>query len=132
MTISINNVNEAPTDFSISASSVNENVATGTTIGSLSATDVDAGDTFTYSLVSGTGGTDNGSFSIVGSELKTGALFNYEAKSSYSIRVKVTDAGGLSFEKVLTISVNNVNETPTDFSISVLIVTGKQIGRAHV
>ena len=30
---------------------------TGTTIGSLSATDVDAGDTFTYSLVSGTIGT---------------------------------------------------------------------------
>ena len=106
MTISINNVNEATTDFSISASSVNENVATGTTIGSLSATDVDAGDTFTYSLVSGTGGTDNGSFSIVGNELKTGALFNYEAKSSYSIRVKVTDAGGLSHEKALTIRVN--------------------------
>ncbi|OYY99349.1 MAG: hypothetical protein B7Y37_14320, partial [Sphingobacteriia bacterium 28-36-52] len=41
--------NSPPTDFSISASSVNENVATGTTIGSLSATDVDAGDTFTYS-----------------------------------------------------------------------------------
>src|SRR5262249_6787077 len=49
----------------------------------------------------------------VGDQLKTAASFNFEAKSSYSIRVRSTDAGGLSTEKVFTISVSNVNEPPT-------------------
>ena len=50
--------NSAPTNISLSSSSLNENVATGTTIGALSTTDSDSGDTHTYSLVSGTGDTD--------------------------------------------------------------------------
>ena len=45
------------------------------------------GDTFTYSLVSGTGSTDNASFTISGNQLLTAASFDFEAKNSYSIRV---------------------------------------------
>src|SRR5207245_1167797 len=75
-------------------------------------TDPDAGDTFTYSLVGGTGATDNASFTIAGNQLKTAASFDFEAKSSYSIRARTTDAGGLFFEKVFTIGVTNVNEAP--------------------
>ena len=106
--------NTAPTDLALNTTSVAENAASATTVGTLSATDADAGDTFTYSLVSGTGSTDNASFSIVGSSLNTAAVFDFETKSSYSVRVRVTDAGGLSFEKAITISVTNVNEAPTD------------------
>ncbi|MDM3852005.1 MAG: cadherin repeat domain-containing protein, partial [Aphanizomenon gracile PMC627.10] len=47
-------------------------------------------------------------------ELKTNSGFDYETKNSYSIRVKTTDQGGLSFEKQLTIGVTDVNETPTN------------------
>ncbi len=111
-------VNVAPTNISISASSINENNAANAVIGTLSSTDADAGDTFTYTLVSGTGSTDNTSFSIVGNQLKVTPILDFETKSSYSIRVKSTDAGGLSFEKVFTITVNNVNETPTNISLS--------------
>ena len=110
--------NTAPTDLSVSSASVAENEASGTAVGTLSATDADAGDTFTYSLVSGTGSTDNASFTIDGSTLKTAAVFDFETKTSYSVRVRVTDAGGLSFEKALTISVTNVNEAPTNISAS--------------
>ena len=46
---------------------------------------------FTYTLVTGTGSTDNGSFTINGNQLKTAASFNYETKNSYSIRVCTTD-----------------------------------------
>ena len=67
----INRTNSAPTNISLSPSSVNENVATGTTIGALSTTDSDSGDTHTYTLVSGTGDTDNTSFSISGANLLT-------------------------------------------------------------
>jgi gliding motility-associated-like protein len=117
-TISVTNVNEAPTNMSASASSVAENAASGTTVATLGATDIDAGETFTYTLVSGTGDTDNASFAITGSTLSTAAVFDFETKSSYSVRVRVTDAGGLTFEKEFTITVTNVNEAPTALALS--------------
>ena len=102
--------NTAPTAVALSESSVAENAASGTTIGTLSATDVDANETFTYTLVAGSGSTDNASFTIDGTSLKTAAVFDFETKASYSVRVRVTDAGGLSFERQLTLTVTDVNE----------------------
>ncbi|MFM8530336.1 MAG: cadherin domain-containing protein, partial [Ilumatobacteraceae bacterium] len=121
-TISVTNVNEAPTDIALTAATVAENSAVGTTVGTLSSTDPDAGDTFTYTLVSGTGSTDNSAFTIVGNALKTAASFDFETKSSYSVRVRSTDAGGLTVEKAFTISVTNVNEAPTDIALSAATV----------
>jgi hypothetical protein len=117
-TITVTDVNEAPTDIALSNSSVAENQAAGATVGTLSTTDADAGSSHTYALVAGAGDTDNASFQISGSTLQTAASFDFEAKSSYSVRVRSTDNGGLTTEKQLTISVTNVNETPTDISLS--------------
>ncbi|SEP55973.1 LamG-like jellyroll fold domain-containing protein [Flavobacterium urocaniciphilum] len=117
-TITINNINEGPTDISLSASSLNENVAANTTVGTLSSTDADAGNTFTYSLVAGTGSTDNASFNISGSNLRITNSPDFETKNSYSIRVRSTDQGALTFEKQFTVTINNVNENPTDISLS--------------
>jgi hypothetical protein len=104
----------APTNIVLSPSIVLENQSVGTTVGTLTAPDPDAalGDTATFSLVAGVGDTDNSSFSIVGNQLQTGAVFDYETKNSYSIRVRVTDVGGLTFEKALTVGIGNVNEPP--------------------
>ena len=113
-TISVTNVNEAPTNILLSAASIAENAAIGTAVGTLSTADPDAGDTFTYALVAGTGDTNNASFDIVGATLQAKASFDYETKSSYTIRVRSTDAGGLTTEKSLTISVTNVNEVAPD------------------
>ena len=110
--ITVTPVNDAPTDIALSNSSVAENSASGTTVGTFSSTDVDTGDTFTYSLVTGTGSTDNASFTISGNTLKTAASFNYEVNNSYSIRVRTTDAGGLTFDKVFTIGVTDGNDAP--------------------
>jgi gliding motility-associated-like protein len=112
-TISVTDINEAPTALALSNTSVLENAASGTTVGTLAGTDADAGDTHTYTLVSGTGSTDNASFTITGTTLSTAAVFNFEAKNSYAVRVRVTDAGGLTFERAFTISVTDVNEAPT-------------------
>ena len=111
-TITVTDVNEAPTDIALSNSSVEENKPTGTVVGTLSTTDPDAGDTFTYSLVTGSGSTDNASFTISGNELQTAGPFDFEAKSSYSVRVRSTDSGGLTREESFTITVTNVNEAP--------------------
>ena len=101
--------NSAPTNISLSSSSVNENVATGTTIGALSTTDSDSGDNHTYTLVSGTGDTDNSSFSISGANLLTNTALDYETKNSYSVRIQTSD-GTATYSKTFTISVNDINE----------------------
>ena len=65
------------------------------------------------------GDTDNASFNIVGaSAAHERRRFDFETKSSYSVRVRTTDAGGLFFEKAFTITVTNVNEAPTDIALS--------------
>ncbi|MGN6258724.1 MAG: Ig-like domain-containing protein [Solirubrobacterales bacterium] len=118
VSVKVECVNDPPTNLSLSSSSLKENEPAGTEVGTFSTTDPDVGDTFTYSLVAGEGSTDNGSFEISGNKLKAKESFNYEAKSSYSIRVKTTDNGGESFEKQLTITVENANDPPTDLSLS--------------
>ena len=86
-------------------------------MGVVSGTDPDAGQsaTLTFSLVSGYG--DNSLFTIdpATKQLKTAAVFDYETKSSYSIEVRATDTGSpaLTYDKAFTISVTNVNESPT-------------------
>ena len=112
--ITVNNVNDAPTDVALSASNVNENQPSGTAVGTFSATDQDGGPSYTYTLVSGTGSTDNASFTIVGNTLKTAASFDYETKTSYSVRVQTDDGNGGSFQKVFAVTVNNVNEAPVN------------------
>jgi hypothetical protein len=125
--------NIAPTDIALSGTSVAENLPIGTSVGTLSTTDPDAGNTFTYTLVAGTGGTDNASFTISGSTLQTAAIFNYEAKNSYSIRVRSTDQGGLFTEEAFTITVTNVIEQPpTDIALSGSSVAEGQPGGTAV
>ena len=93
-TIGVGDVNEAPTDVALSGSAVDESEPAGTAVGTFSSTDPDGGETFTYSLAAGVGDSGNGSFQIVGDELQTGEVFDYEAQASYSIRVRTTDSGG--------------------------------------
>ena len=83
--------NRNPTDISLSSTSIAENAGINATVGTLSTTDPDAGDTFTYSLVTGTDDTDNDSFNISGNSLRATSSFDFETKSSYTIRIRSTD-----------------------------------------
>ena len=89
---------------------VAENTASGQNIGSaVSASDPDD-DTLTYTL----GGADAESFSIVSTsgQLQTSSALDFEAKSSYSVTVSVSDGNGGSNAIDVTIGVSNVNEPP--------------------
>jgi VCBS repeat-containing protein len=112
VTINITGVNDPPTDISLDNSSVAENQPSGTAVGNFSTTDPDTGDTFTYSLVSGNGSTDNSSFNILNNSLRTSASFDYETKNSYSIRLRTTDSGTLYYEEAFNITVTNANDPP--------------------
>jgi|GEM_PF-6463345 len=106
--IFIENVNESPTAISLSNSYVEEN-GQPAVLGLFSASDPDAGDSFSYSLMDGA--ADNEFFVLEGGNgLKNTMAFNYEAKSSYQVRVRATDNGSLSFEKTFLIYVKDVAE----------------------
>ncbi|MDB4794959.1 DUF5011 domain-containing protein, partial [bacterium] len=99
--------NNPPTVLALSASSIAENQAIGTVVGVFSTTDVDTGDTHTYTLVSDSGGTDNGNFVITGSSLETTASFDYETQSGQMIRVETADGNGGTLEQTFTISITD-------------------------
>ena len=112
VTITVTDSNLAPTDILLTDQTILENLPVGSVVAYLSALDPNAGDTFTFSLVSGTGDTDNASFSISGNKLLSAVVFDYETKDSYSIRIRVTDQGGLWYEKSFIISILDVNDAP--------------------
>ena len=114
-TIAIEDLNEGPTDISLSGDTLNENSA-GATIATLSATDEDAGDTATFSISEDASGL----FEVVGNELKLkdGVSLDHEAQDSYEISLTVEDSGGAVYTETVTINVADLNEGPTDISLS--------------
>jgi len=111
-------LNNPPTDITLSANSVTEGNSVNLEIGTLAAADPDAAQSFVYTLVSGAGSADNGSFSLSGSSLRIGVQADFEGQSSYQIRVRSTDGGGLFFEKDFVINVTDVPETTPVITIA--------------
>ncbi|CAN0209127.1 unnamed protein product, partial [Phaeothamnion confervicola] len=113
LSVGITNVNETPTDIiPVGTFAINEGNQNGVNIASFNRADPDAGDTATYSLTNNAGGR----FAISAAGQLTGGptALNYEAATSHAITVRVTDAGGLFYDESFTVTVNNVNEAPTD------------------
>jgi hypothetical protein len=106
LTINVGDINEAPSlTNSLAASSFAENVATGTTIATASASDPEA-QTITYSL-SGTG-SENFSVDSAGNITLSSAL-DYETATSYSLTLTASD-GANSTSNTINISVDDVIE----------------------
>ncbi|MDC6388792.1 cadherin repeat domain-containing protein, partial [Maribacter sp. PR1] len=108
------NVSNPPVDITISQTSIQENNTVNQVVGSLSTIDADATDSHTYVFVSGSGDDNNTSFIINGSNLEAGEVFDYETKSSYSVRISTTDSEGSSFEKSFTITIQDDTDEDGD------------------
>lgn len=117
--------NAAPSDIALSSASVAES-NDPVTIGTLSATDADAGQTHTFTFANGEGDTDNGYFIIANNALSI-PYADYESKTTYSIRVRADDGFGGMFEKQFTIAITNIIEGPSNI---VLAQTGGVIPAA--
>ncbi|WP_240353981.1 putative Ig domain-containing protein, partial [Pectobacterium brasiliense] len=100
--VSVVAVNDAPTDLAISNTTFGQSLGSNGIIGTLSATDVDS-TTFTYSLVSGVGSTDNALFTLSGNTLRAVNAATMAA-GTYSVRLQVSD-GQATYEKVVTLTV---------------------------
>ncbi|WP_300670964.1 C25 family cysteine peptidase [Desulfoluna sp.] len=108
-------VQTAGMELTLDSHLVSENQPVGTRVGNLFTSDP-AG-THTFELVSGTGDEDNGFFAINGEALQTSAVFDFEARNHYTIRVRVNDGSTSSFEKSFLITVENVDEDTDDDGI---------------
>jgi hypothetical protein len=105
--IGVTDVNEAPTAIQLSNLSVNENAA-GTTVGKLTTTDPDAGDTFSYQVSDSRFQVATGQL-----QLKGGISLDRETEPSVSLKVTSTDSAGHAIQQSFTVNVANVNEAPT-------------------
>ncbi len=115
--------NASPNGIALSIASVREDAAVNTPVGMLAAHDPDAGNVFTYALVSGAGATDNASFVIRKDTLFSAAAFDYSVQKTCSIRVETHDQSGASFDTVFVITVLHVNHAPTGVSLTGVSVT---------
>ena len=118
-------MNEGPTDITFTGGTVNETVEDGGTIGSafdpsgttvatLSTTDQDASETFTYSITN----DPSGHFEIVGNEVrvKAGQTIDYETATSHDLTVEVTDGNGSTYSETITINVEDYEGSYTGAS----------------
>ncbi len=111
-TIAVQDVNEPPTNFVITNSSVKENSPNGTVVGRLGGVvDPDTGDKHSFTLENNAGGR----FAISGDEVRVanGSRLDYERARQHAVVVRATDRGGLVLKKRLTIRLLDVNERPT-------------------
>jgi Ca2+-binding RTX toxin-like protein len=105
-----------PTDIALSNAIVAEGSAIGSWVGTLSALDPDADESFVYSLVDNPGGF----FAIDGDRLVTTAALDYETVPTHDLTIRVTDADGNSLDEQITITVSNVAPsalTDTDITL---------------
>ena len=107
ITVTLTDVNEPPV-VTNQTFSVTENAAAGTTVGTVAATDEDAGDNLIFSITSGNVGTafvineNTGDITVAGT-------IDHETTQNYMLTVQVSD-GDLSATATITINVTNVND----------------------
>lgn len=112
ITVRLEDVNDAPHGITADRSlSIAENSGNGTEVGRFSGQDQDVTDGLTFTLVNNAGGR----FAITAAgvlSVANGGLLDYEAATSHSITVRVTDTHGASRDQVFQVGVSNVNEAP--------------------
>jgi hypothetical protein len=92
---------------------VAENSLTTTVVGSVAATDSDAGQSLTYAI---TAGNDGGAFAIapLTGEITVAGALDFETKPQYLLTVTATDdqVPALSDTATITVDITDVNEAP--------------------
>ena len=113
-TLDVTNINNAPTlDNAIADQNINEDTVLNFVVPGNTFSDVDAGDTLTYSATLSGGGALPAwlSFNAV-TQTFSGTPTNDEV-GAIDVEVTVTDSGGLTASDTFTLTVNNVNDAPT-------------------
>ncbi|TWT55219.1 Cadherin domain protein [Rubripirellula amarantea] len=116
ITITIEGANDNPHDLTATGLNIAEDSSNGQSVGSVTASDIDSMDTFTYSLLD----TASGRFAIDSSgniTVADSSQLDYEDSITHTIIVQVTDASGGTYNESFVVTLSDVNE----FSVSVPI-----------
>lgn len=106
-----------PRGISLSKTTLDENTPAGL-VATISVTDPNpVPETTTFTFVSGTGSANNANFHLNGANLNSARAFNYEVEPSQQIRLRATNRFGW-IEAPLTITINDLNEAPTELKLS--------------
>ena len=105
-----NDTSEAAPKSTLSSNTVAENKDKGTQVGTFSTKGFKA--PVKVELVSGSGSANNGAFKIKDNALLTDQVFDYETKSTYTIRARVSDDASNTFESKFTINITNDTSEP--------------------
>ncbi|WP_316861143.1 Ig-like domain-containing protein [uncultured Cohaesibacter sp.] len=113
VTIVVTGTNDAPTAVDLSATSVDENDASGAVIGTVTTTDVDTSDNHSYT-VSDTRFevVDDGSGNMV-LKLKDGVSLDHESEPTVTVSITTDDGHGGTHSESFTIDVTDLNEAVT-------------------
>jgi hypothetical protein len=116
VTVYIDDVYDGPSFVWLTPAQVSENAPTGTLVGRLQTEDARGGNaTFSYTLVNSSSNIGSASlFQVVGDAVVTAAPLDFEATRNVTIRVRSTNALGLSLVWPTAISVLDQNEPPTN------------------
>jgi hypothetical protein len=108
---------------------IDENSPYGTSVGTVSASDPDEGDTLTYAIVAGNTGN---AFAIHAADgeitVNSSSALDYETKPTFHLAVRVTDGGDLSDDAVITVNLSDVNEPPTANDATFVIAENSPYG----
>jgi hypothetical protein len=111
ISVTVNDLNEAPTINDQSLGPIDENLTNGTSVGTVVASDVDADDSLTFSII---GGNTGGAFAINNSTgeitVANSAALDFETNPSFNLTIQVEDTGSLSDTATVTINLKDVNE----------------------
>ena len=120
LNITVLDENKPPSSATISNNVITENVPLHTVVGSLSATDLDDGQTVSFMLMT----TSGGKFALRNnSQLVTTSNLNYERQSQFMLAIKVTDSAfpPLSTITTINITVLDSNDPPTAITPSFVL-----------
>jgi Ca2+-binding RTX toxin-like protein len=108
LAVTLTNVNEAPTTLGFSGGTIKENSAGGTVVGTLKGTDPDAGAVLSYSLVDDSGGRFVVDAKTGVITVKSGAVLDFETTPTLNLTARVTDQGGLTYDKAFKVTLTNL------------------------
>ncbi|AYQ56274.1 hypothetical protein MS2017_0535 [Bathymodiolus thermophilus thioautotrophic gill symbiont] len=130
ITVTLNDLNdETPTAITLTGNrTIVENTAAGTELGTLSATDADTNNAFTYA----SSNTTNFEITTGTDKLKLKSSPNYEAlpadNKTLSTSITVTDGNGHSFNKIFNFTVSDIDDTaPTNIVLSKSTITSNAL-----
>jgi len=110
ITIAVNNAPTAPTSLNLTSLDISGAVTNGGYLATLITEDPNDEDTHTYTLVPGSGSSDNNLFSIVGNQLRAASNFSGQIGNLFAVRIRTTDQGGLFFEQSFSLRVLEPSE----------------------